>query len=92
MMSAHKTFTANGVQRFDGGNKPAVTVFSDPMNPGKWIGCVENTDCSESINGYSYDELLSIRNALTDALNEIDVRETVAEFNSKNPAMDSFRD
>jgi hypothetical protein len=91
MMSKYKTFIANGVQSFDG-IKPAITVLSDPLNPGKYIACFNNTDCGETINGYSYDELLSIRNAINDALTDIDVRESVAELNKFDPRIHPFND
>jgi hypothetical protein len=91
MMSKYKTFIANGVQSFDG-NKPSITVLSDPLNPGKYLACFSNTDCGESVNGYSYDELLSIRNAINDALTDIDVRESVAELNKYDPRTHPFND
>jgi hypothetical protein len=91
MMSKYKTFIANSVQRFDG-NKPSVTVVPDPVGEGRYIACFENTDCGELINGYSYDELLSIRNIINDALTDIDVRESVAELNRKDPRIDPFHD
>jgi hypothetical protein len=91
MMSKYKTFVANGVQSFDG-TKPSITVLSDPLNPGKYLACFSNTDCGELANGYSYDELLSIRNALNDALTDIDVRESVAELNKFDPRTHPFND
>jgi hypothetical protein len=91
MMSKYKTFVANGVQTFDGA-KPSITVLSDPLNPGKYVACFSNTDCVEQVNGYSYDELLSIRNALNDALTDIDVRESVAELNKHDPRIHPFND
>ena len=91
MMSKYKTFIANGVQRFDG-NKPSVTVIPDPVSQGSYIACFENTDCGELINGYSYDELLSIRNIINEALTDIDVRESVAELNRRDPRIEPFRD
>ena len=92
MMSKYKTFIATAVNRFDQTQKPNVTVFSDPLNPGKYIACFNNMDCDELVNGYNYDELLSIRNAINEALTNIDVCESVAEYNSRNPGLDSFRD
>jgi len=92
MMSKYKTFVAHGVNSFDPHLKPSISVLSDPLNPGKFIACFSNTDCGESVNGYSYDELLSIRNAINEALTDIDVRETVEEYNSRNPGLDPFRD
>ena len=92
MMSKYKTFIATGVNRYDQAQKPNITVLGDPLNPRKYIACFANTDCEELVNGYSYDELLSIRNAINEALTDIDVRESVAEYNSRNPETDSFRD
>ena len=92
MMSKYKTFIATGVNRYDQSQKPNITVLGDPLNSGKYIACFANTDCDELVNGYSYDELLSIRNAINEALTDIDVRESVAEYNSKHPGLDSFRD
>lgn len=92
MMSKYKTFIAHGVNSFNPDQKPSITVLSDPLNPGKYIGCFNNTDCAESMDGYSYDELLSIRNIINDALTDIDVRESVAEYNTRNPGADSFHD
>jgi hypothetical protein len=42
------------------------------------------------VNGYSYDELVSIRNAISEALTDIDVKESVAEYNKQNPKYTSF--
>ena len=92
MMSKYKTFVAHGVNTFDPHLKPSISVLSDPLNPGKFIACFTNTDCGESVNGYSYDELLSIRNAINEALTDIDVRESVAEYNTRNPGTDPFSD
>ena len=92
MMSKYKTFVAHGVNSFDPHLKPSISVLSDPLNPGKFVACFTNTDCGESVNGYSYDELLSIRNAINEALTDIDVRESVAEYNKKDPGFNSFND
>lgn len=91
MMSKYKTFVANGVSRI-AGNKPWITVLPDPTGENQYIACIENTDCGELINGYSYDELLSIRNAINDALMDIDVRESVAELNKFDPRTHPFND
>jgi hypothetical protein len=39
----------------------------------------------EAIDGYTYSELVSIRNTLNEVLNHIDVQETIAEYNSTFP-------
>lgn len=92
MMTNKKTFIATGVRRFDDVRKPAVTVYPDPLNAGKYIACFSSTDCDEMIDGYSYDELLSIRNAINDALTDIDVCESVSDLNKKDPGYHSFND
>lgn len=92
MMSKYKVFIVNGVHRETTGRKPSITVYPHPINEGKYIACFESTDCDELINGYSYDELLSIRNTINDALTDIDVRESVAELNKKDPRYHSFND
>jgi hypothetical protein len=92
MMSKYKSFIANGVHRYSDGKKPTVTVYPDPLNLGKYVACFQSTDCDEMVNGYNYDELLSIRNAINEALTDIDVRESVAELNSKDPGYNPFND
>lgn len=91
MMSKYKTFIANGVSGIEM-NKPRISVFADPTKSNGYIACIENTDCGEMINGYTYDELLSIRNAINEALTDIDVRESVAELNKFDPGMYPFND
>jgi hypothetical protein len=91
MMSKYKTFVAHGVTRYDE-KKPSITVFPNPIIPNSYVACLENVDCDELINGYSYDELLSIRNAINDALTDIDVRESVAELNKFDPRTHPFND
>lgn len=83
-------FIATGVNRYEDVRKPSITVYPDPLNAGKYIACFEATDCDEMINGYSYDELLSIRNAISEALTDMDVKETVAEYNRKDPKYTSY--
>jgi hypothetical protein len=39
----------------------------------------------EAIDGYTYSELVSIRNMLNEVLNHIDVQETIAEYNASFP-------
>jgi hypothetical protein len=90
-MSKYKTFFANGVFRYDE-KKPSVTVFPNPTLSTGYVACLENVDCGEFINGYTYDELLSIRNAINEALTDIDVRETVEELNKRDPRIDPYRD
>jgi hypothetical protein len=89
-MSKSTKFIATGVNRYEDVRKPSITVYPDPLNAGKYIACFEATDCDEMINGYSYDELLSIRNAISEALTDMDVKETVAEYNRQNPKYTSF--
>ena len=89
-MSKSTKFIATGVNRYEDVRKPSITVYPDPLNVGKYIACFEATDCDEMINGYSYDELLSIRNAISEALTDMDVKETVAEYNRQNPKYTSF--
>ena len=91
MMSKYKTFTAHGVNSSEI-NKPRITVFADPTGVNGYIAAIENTDCGEIVNGYSYDELLSIRNAINEALTDIDVRESVAELNKFDPRTYPFND
>lgn len=90
-MSKYKTFIAHGVINLNT-NKPRITVFSDPTGENGYIASIENMDCGEMINGYTYDELLSIRNAINDALTDIDVRESVAELNKHDPRIYPFND
>ena len=89
-MSKNTRFIAHGVRRYDDIRKPTITVYADPLNSGKYIACFEATDCDEMVNGYSYDELVSIRNAISEALTDIDVKESVAEYNKQNPKYTSF--
>jgi hypothetical protein len=44
------------------------------------------------IDGYSYDELLCIRNTISEALTDMDVKETVLEYNKNNPKFTRFKD
>ena len=89
-MNKNTKFIATGVNRYEDVRKPSITVYPDPLNAGKYIACFEATDCDEMINGYSYDELLSIRNAISEALTDMDVKETVSEYNRQNPKYTSF--
>ena len=91
MMSKYKTFVAHGVMG-SAQAKPRITVFPDPTGEHQYIACIENTDCRELVNGYSYNELLSIRNAINEALTDIDVRESVAELNKYDPRTHPFND
>jgi len=91
MMSKYKTFIAHGVINSQI-EKPRITVFSDPTGVNSYIASIENMDCGEMVNGYSYDELLSIRNTINEALTDIDVRESVAELNKFDPRMHPFND
>ena len=91
-MHKQNVFVATGVNRLDDVRKPTITVFPDPLNPGKFLACFQATDCDEMIDGYSYDELLSIRNAISEALTDMDVKETVLEYNKNNPKFTRFKD
>jgi UDP-N-acetylglucosamine enolpyruvyl transferase len=91
-MHKQNVFIATGVNRLDDVRKPTITVFPDPLNAGKFLACFQATDCDEMIDGYSYDELLSIRNAISDALTDMDVKETVLEYNKNNPKFTRFKD
>lgn len=84
MIKNPNTFIATGVVKV-AGIKPTITLHRDPFNYGKYIATFEGMDTDEIVNGYSYDELLSIRNTITEALTAIDVKETVWEFNRQNP-------
>ena len=84
MMQNPNVFTATGVINTEG-IKPTITLHKDPFNEGKWIATFEGIECEEMINGYTYDELLSIRGVITDALAAIEVKETIWEFNNNNP-------
>jgi hypothetical protein len=39
----------------------------------------------EAIDGYTYSELVSIRNMINEVLNHIDVQESIAEYNINFP-------
>jgi len=81
MIKNPNVFIATAVNRVDNSRKPTITVHKNPLEDGKYIATFESTDSDEIINGYSYDELLSIRNAINEALTSIDVKETVHQFN-----------
>ena len=67
------------------GIKPTIILHKDPFIEGKYIATFEGIDTDEIVNGYTYDELLSIRNTITEALTGIDVKETVWEYNKNYP-------
>jgi hypothetical protein len=90
MISKYKTFIINGV--VNSGQKPAITMYPDPVKPATYLACFSGIDCDEMINGYTYDELLSIRNTINEVLTDIDVRETVAELNTRDPSRDPYSD
>ncbi len=91
-MHKQNVFIATGVNRLDDVRKPTITVYPDPLNAGKFLACFQATDCDEMIDGYSYDELLSIRNTISEALTDMDVKETVLEYNKNNPKFTRFKD
>jgi len=80
MMQNPNVFIATGVVKTEG-IRPTITLHKDPFNEGQWIATFEGIECEEMVNGYTYDELLSIRNAINEALTAIDVKETVHQFN-----------
>ena len=82
-MSKDIKFTAD-VERDDGREQPTISLHRDPNNKGNFIACFQSTDCDEVVDGYTYNELLSIREAINSALTEIDVRESINLYND-NP-------
>jgi hypothetical protein len=74
----NNTFVVSGI-RFYNGSNPTIQLFKNP-NSGKYVACFMNFDTEESIDGYDYHEILSIRNTLTEILNQIDTREVIDEI------------
>ena len=72
------------------GTKPTISLHKDPLNEGKYIATIEGVNTDELVDGYRYDELLSIRNAINEALTAIDVKETVWEFNRDFPKFTNY--
>ena len=89
MINNPNVFIATAVAKA-AGIKPTISLHKDPFHEGKYIATIEGTDTDEIVNGYTYDELLSIRNAINEALTAIDVKETVWEFNRDFPKFTSY--
>jgi hypothetical protein len=89
MINNPNVFIATAVVKA-AGIKPTISLHKDPFNEGKYIATFEGVDTDEIVNGYSYDELLSIRNAINEALTAIDVKETVWEFNKNFPKFTNY--
>ena len=76
-----KHFTVDGVSAVTHELKPVIKVYRDPHCSGAMLASVDNMNTEEAIDGYTYSELVSIRNTLNEVLNHIDVQETIAEYN-----------
>jgi len=66
--------------RFSDGSSPTIQLFKDPDSK-KYLASFFNFDVDEIVDGYNYHEILSIRNLLTEILNEIDTREVIDSIN-----------
>ena len=89
MINNPNVFIAIAVTNMSG-TKPTITLHKDPLNDGKYIATIEGVNTDEIVDGYSYDELLSIRNTINEALTAIDVKETVWEFNRDFPKFTNY--
>lgn len=76
----NNTFVVSGV-RAAHGSKPVIDLMRHPVTKSH-IACFRNFNNEESIDGYDYHEILSIRNMLTQILNEIDTREVIDELSN----------
>jgi hypothetical protein len=76
----NNTFVVSGVRTSDG-SKPIIDLIRHPVTKNH-IACFRNFNNEESIDGYDYHEILSIRNMLTQILNEIDTREVIDELSN----------
>lgn len=76
----NNTFVVSGVRNI-GGKQPIIDLTRHPIT-NLHIACFRNFNNEESIDGYDYHEILSIRNMLTQILNEIDTREVIDEINN----------
>ena len=63
------------------GSSPIIDMTRHPITK-QHIACFRNFDNDESIDGYNYHEILSMRNMLTQILNEIDTREVIDELSN----------
>lgn len=80
-----KHFTVDGISAVTHERKPVIKVYRDPHCSGAMLAAFDNMNTDEAIDGYTYSELVSIRNTLNEVLNHIDVQETIAEYNVKFP-------
>lgn len=80
-----KNFIVDGVSAVTHQKKPTVRVYRDPHCSGAMIAAFDNMNTEEAIDGYTYSELVSIRNTLNEVLNHIDVQETIREYKLSNP-------
>ena len=76
----NNTFVVSGVRNADG-SSPIVDLIRHPITK-SYIANFRNFNTDELIDGYDYHEILSIRNMLTQILNEIDTREVIDELNN----------
>ena len=76
----NNTFVVSGVRNADG-SSPIVDLIRHPITKSH-IACFRNFNTDELINAYDYHEILSIRNMLTQILNEIDTREVIDELSN----------
>ena len=80
-----KHFTVDGISAVTHERKPVIRVYRDPHCSGAMLAAFDNMNTDEAIDGYTYSELVSIRNMLNEVLNHIDVQETIREYNLSNP-------
>ena len=80
-----KNFIVDGISAVTHERKPVIRVYRDPHCSGAMLAAFDNMNTDEAIDGYTYSELVSIRNMLNEVLNHIDVQETIAEYNVKFP-------
>ena len=76
----NNTFVVSSIKNADG-SSPIIDIVRHPVEK-HHIACFRNFNTEESIDGYDYHEILSIRNMLTQILNEIDTREVIDELNN----------
>lgn len=76
----NNTFVVSGVKNADG-SSPIIDLGRHPITKNH-IACFRNFNTDEFIDGYNYHEILSIRNMLTQILNEIDTREVIDELSN----------
>jgi len=76
----NNTFIVSAI-RFADNSSPTIQLFKDPISK-KYIAGFFNFDVDELVDGYNYHEILSIRNTLTEVLNQIDTREVIDSLNN----------